>query len=112
MPVSNTRFQKKNLLHQIAEQRDAEAKARMKINNDKNLRAQASKFKIGDLVLLKWKRSSKSDTLFDLKPFKVVQVKGSMISVERDGNMLVRNSSFMKLLFGESEGLVVNKPVF
>ncbi|RNA16798.1 Retrovirus-related Pol poly from transposon [Brachionus plicatilis] len=69
----------------------------MKAYNDKKLKAKTSNFKCGDVVLLKWRQSRKSESLFDPYPFKVVKINGSMITVERNGCVLVRNSSFMKL---------------
>ncbi|CAF1152152.1 unnamed protein product [Brachionus calyciflorus] len=90
--ASTNKFQ----LHQKARKQDIVSKFKMKAYNDKKLKAKTSSLKIGDVVLLKWNRSSKSDSLFDPNPFKVVKVNGSMITVERNGSLLVRNSSFMK----------------
>ncbi|RMZ94154.1 Retrovirus-related Pol poly from transposon [Brachionus plicatilis] len=87
--------------HQKARQSDLKAKAKMKAFNDKNLKAQVVDFKVGDIVILKWKRARKSCSLFDPNPFKVIKIEGSMITVERDGKILVRNSSFMKLYVQE-----------
>lgn len=61
------------MVHQNARLLDAEAEAKMKSFNDRKLKAKASQFKLGDLVLLKWKRSCKEDTLFDPSPFKIFQ---------------------------------------
>ncbi|CAF1071977.1 unnamed protein product, partial [Brachionus calyciflorus] len=73
-----------NQVHEKAKLNDAKAKAKMKTFNDRNLRAQVSQFTVGDKVLLKWKRSSKSDTYFDIDPFKIIEINGSMITVERN----------------------------
>ncbi|RNA25929.1 Retrovirus-related Pol poly from transposon [Brachionus plicatilis] len=87
--------------HQKARQSDLKAKAKIKAFNDKNLKAQVVDIKVGDIVILKWKRARKSCSLFDPNPFKVIKIEGSMITVERDGKILVRNSSFMKLYVQE-----------
>ncbi|CAF1064638.1 unnamed protein product [Brachionus calyciflorus] len=97
LPMELSKFKVENQVHEQAKLNDAKAKAKMKTFNDRNLWAQVSHFKVGDKVLLKWKRSSKSDTYFDPDPFKIIEINGSMITVEKNGKILVRNSSFMKL---------------
>ncbi|RNA25928.1 hypothetical protein BpHYR1_054688 [Brachionus plicatilis] len=62
--------------HQKARQSDLKAKAKMKAFNDKNLKAQVVDFKVGDIVILKWKRARKSCSLFDPNPFKVIKIEG------------------------------------
>lgn len=101
MPSTRTQSEEKSHLHLRVRQSDEKAKAKMKAFNDKHLKAKLSDFKVGDTVILKWKRARKSCSLFDPKPFKVVKIEGSMITVERDGKILVRNSSFMKLYVQE-----------
>ncbi|CAF1038215.1 unnamed protein product, partial [Brachionus calyciflorus] len=96
LPDFNTVVQSKGELHELAKHRDSQAKDKMKMYNDKKLKAQSNNFKVGDMVLVKWKRSNKSTSLFDPRPFKIIKINGTMITVERDGHILVRNSSFIK----------------
>ncbi|CAF1125606.1 unnamed protein product [Brachionus calyciflorus] len=104
--ASTNKFQ----LHQKARKQDTVSKSKMKAYNDKKLKAKTSSLKSGDVVLLKWNRSRKSDSLFDPNPLKVVKVNGSMITVERNGSLLVRNSSFMKPFILQKED--INNEIF
>ncbi|CAF1076837.1 unnamed protein product, partial [Brachionus calyciflorus] len=96
LPNFSDNLNVKEQLHLKAREQDSKAKAKMKAYNDRKLKAQTNNFKIGDLVLLKWKRTRKSDSLFDPKPFKIAKIDGSMITLERNGSLVVRNSSFIK----------------
>ncbi|RNA33818.1 Retrovirus-related Pol poly from transposon [Brachionus plicatilis] len=84
--------------HQVdAKSQDLKAKRKMNRYNDQKLKAQVSNFKVGDIVLLKWKRSRKSDSFFDPDSFKIVKINGSMVTLERNGCVLVRNTFFIKI---------------
>ncbi len=63
--------------------RDASAKATMKLHNDENRHARLSILQIGDTVLLKQTRSHKAMPLFDPKPFKITALKHTMATIER-----------------------------
>ena len=79
-------------------QRDAAKKKQMKEYADKRRNARESLIVVGDQVLLK---QSKADVLaraFDPRPFSVIGVKGSMITVKRGREIKSRNSSHCKLL--------------
>jgi len=82
--------------------------------NDRNVRANDTAWKnkatdnykqsatvhdlhVGDLVLIEWQKSRKMQTRYDPSPFTVVTIKGSMVTVTRNGRSLARNRSFLKL---------------
>ncbi|RNA30959.1 hypothetical protein BpHYR1_007835 [Brachionus plicatilis] len=60
------------------------------------LRACPNNFKVVEMVLLKWRSSNKSDTIFDPNPFRIIEVNGSMITFERNGKILIRNEYFIR----------------
>ena len=82
--------------HLLAKTNDAKSKAIMKANADFKLRTQHHSFKVNDTVLLKQKKVNKQTPLFDPKPFRIVEIKGTMITIERDGVRYARNSSLLK----------------
>lgn len=94
---------RKDHLHQEARVNDSKAKTKMKTYNDNKLKAKESSFKVGDVVLLKWKRSRKSDSLFDPHPFRITKLNGSMVALKRNGSILIRNSSFIKHYLQDEE---------
>ena len=75
---------------------DELAKSKMKCNADKSRQAKTSNIQIGDTVLLRQKKMSKVMTKFDPHPFKVIRMKGTMISVTRNGKYVTRNASLFK----------------
>lgn len=76
----------------------------MKKDFDHRMKAKPAELKIGDNVLYKWpkfKVSNKTDTVWDPKPFKVTNVKNSLVTCERDGREMSRNSSMFKRFIAE-----------
>ena len=72
------------------------AKKKMKVYADTKRRAQPSQIKVGDVVLLRQNKISKFSTKFDPSPFRVVKMKGTMVTVTRNGKYLARNVSLLK----------------
>ena len=70
-------------------------KVQMKENADRR-RAKVLELKVEDVVLMKQRKINKFSVTFDPVPFKVVRVKGSMITVTRNGKYLTRNISMFK----------------
>jgi hypothetical protein len=90
--------------HQQARKEDQKAKAKMKKHGDKRLHARKSSLQIGDKVLLNRQLEeptrifSKTTSIFDPKPFEIIDKKHSMITAARNGDTITRNSSFFKQL--------------
>ena len=90
--------------HQQARKEDQKAKAKMKKHGDKRLHARKSNLQIGDKVLLNRQLEeptrifSKTTSIFDPKPFEIIDKKHSMITAARNGDTITRNSSFFKRL--------------
>ena len=83
-------------LELTARMNDQISKDRMKVNMDRKLHSKPHSFKIGDEVLVKWKQTNKSMSIFDPSSFKVSNIEGSMITAERLGKSITRNSSFFR----------------
>ena len=60
---------------------DAKAKVKMKAHADK--RAQTSKMKVGDLVLVRQRKQNKLSTWYNPYPFFVTRIKGTMVTARR-----------------------------
>ena len=78
----------------------------MKFNADKIRQAKRSNIQIGDMVLLRQKKTSKLMTKFDPHPFKVIRIKGTMITATRNEKFITRNDSLFKpvTIQNEQEG--------
>ena len=70
----------------------------MREKGNRRSRAEERTVEIGDLVLVRQKRKNKFSTRFDPRPYRVVRVKGTMITACRDGHYVTRNISFYKKL--------------
>ena len=79
-------------------QRDAAKKKQMKEYADKRRNARESLIVVGDQVLLKQSKADVLTPAFDPRPFSIIGVKGSMITVKRGREIKSRNSSHCKLL--------------
>ena len=77
-------------------ERDEDAKAKMKLYTDKMRKAKPSEIQVGDIVMLKQKKQTKLSSKFDPVPFCVTRIKGTMITVTRNGRYVTRNASFLK----------------
>ena len=78
--------------------RDEERKKQMKAYADERRHAQQSLIQIGDHVLLKENGGNTLTPAYDPRPYAVVGVKGSMITVKTGKEIKSRNSSHCKLL--------------
>ena len=79
-------------------ERDEGKKKQMKAYADERRHAQKSSIKIGDRVLLKQNRGGMLTPPYDPRPYAVVDVKRSMITVKRGKEIKSRNSSHCKVL--------------
>ena len=79
-------------------QREAAKKKQIKEYADKRRNARESLIVVGDQVLLKQSKADVLTPAFDPRPFSVIGVKGSMITVKRGREIKSRNSSHCKLL--------------
>ena len=70
----------------------------MKFNADRSRQAKKSSIHIGDTVLFQQKKTSKLTTKFDPNPFKVVRIKGTMITAVRNEKYVTRNALLFKTL--------------
>lgn len=68
----------------------------MKLNADRSQQAKNSTLQIGDMVLLRQKKISKLTTKFDPHPFKIIRIKGTMITARRNEKYITRNASLFK----------------
>jgi hypothetical protein len=86
--------------------RDAKMKQKAKTYADKRRRACESNIKEGHMVLARQKKTTKFQTKFGAKRYRVVAVKGSMVTAEaEDGHRWTRDASFFKRwdVVGEQE---------
>ena len=79
-----------------AMQRDEKRKQKMKDYADKTNHAQQSLLQIGDVVLVKQERTNKLSLPYDIEPYSITRIKGSMVTAVRPGHMITRNSSYFK----------------
>ena len=87
--------------HPSLRRRDKQAKRKMKIHADTRKKATPSTLKVGDFVLVRQKKRSKLTPPYDPKPLQIIKKKGSMVTAERDGWRVTRNSShFKQILVG------------
>ena len=63
---------------------------------DQRRHTQQSTISVGDTVLVRQKKQNKRSSFYDPLPYKVISLKGSMITARRQGHQIVRNSSFFK----------------
>lgn len=90
--------------HDPIREKDEGKKRQMKAYADERRHAQQSSIKIGDRVLLKQNRGDMLTLAYDPRPYEVIVVKGSMITVKRGKEIKSRNSSHCKVLnYAEQE---------
>ena len=82
---------------------DAKAKAKIKAHADK--KKQTSTIKVGDLVLVHQRKQNKLSTRYNLYPFSVIRIKGTMVTARRKDKYITRNSSHFKVISGSIEGV-------
>ena len=76
--------------------RDKEKQVQMKEDAERRRRTKVLELNVDNVVLMKQRKINKFSTMFDPVTFKVVRVKGSMITVTRNGKYLTRNISMLK----------------
>ena len=77
--------------------KDKEAKEKMKQYADRKRYVKYSDLTVGDLVLVRQKRTKKIDTPFNPTPYKIIMRKGSMVTAKSaNGHQLTRNVTFFK----------------
>jgi hypothetical protein len=84
--------------HRIARENDNLAKQRMKTEYDRRMRAQESSISIGSRVLVQQGQPRKNVSILDPEPYTVVGINGSMVTAQRRGHNITRNSSFFKVV--------------
>ena len=76
--------------------RDELQKGKMKYYADRKSTIKECNIKKGDMVLIRQNRSRKRMPYYDPVAYEVVNRKGNMITAERRGHKVTRNSSFFK----------------
>jgi len=81
----------------ILNSNDAKAKSKNKSYADSSKNAKPNNFAINDQVYFKWLRSKKHDPIFDPTPYKITDIKNTMITaVTPTGHSVTRNCAFFK----------------
>ena len=70
--------------------------AQAKSYADGRRNVQPNSFVCGDTVLVRQQKRNKLTSYYDPVPYKIVAMNGTMITAERRGKQIVRNSSFFK----------------
>ena len=78
----------------------------MKEDFDRRMKAREPKIQIGARVLLKTEQKRKSDPIWDPVPFRVVSVKGTLVTAQKDNRQVTRNVSFFKPFFSYADQTV------
>ncbi|KAM7281316.1 uncharacterized protein ISCGN_006398 [Ixodes scapularis] len=78
--------------------KDYENRKKHKIYADEHRHARAHNFEVGDRVLCRQPPSNKLTPPYDPQPYKVIEIKGTQVTAQRDQKIITRNSSFFKLL--------------
>ena len=85
----------------LASRKDKRVKAYIKDLADHRRKAKDTDIAIGDSVLIKQTKENKLSTPFKPVPYKVIEKKGSMITVQHGSHIMTRNSSLMKKVSSE-----------
>ena len=70
--------------------------AQSKAFQDHKRNTKPSSLALGDAVLVRQQKWNKLTPYYDPKPYKIIAVKGSMVIASKNGQNIVRNSSFFK----------------
>ena len=82
---------------QFVKRHDAQKKNRKKEYHDKKRDAKTTVIKVGDQVLVKQKKTTVKP-FYDSKPYRVISVKGTMVTAARNNKSITRNvSKFRKI---------------
>ncbi|GFR98004.1 transposon Ty3-G Gag-Pol polyprotein [Elysia marginata] len=76
--------------------KDFTSKAKQKEFPDQTRKTQPHSLTVGDTVLVRQKKTNKLTPPYIPKPYKVADVKGSMVTAKRGTHRIVRNSSYFK----------------
>lgn len=77
---------------------DAAAKTKMKWHADMKYRAKSSNLKVDDIILCRQQKKGNLCSDFEPQPYKVISVKGPMITALSGTRKITRNSSHFKVL--------------
>ena len=83
---------------------DDRAKVKMMMYADTKARTKTSTIKVGDIVLARQRKDNKLSTCFDLIPFQVVHLNGTMFTAHRNGKYITHNVSYFKVIDTEIQG--------
>ncbi|CAB3986500.1 Transposon Tf2-9 poly [Paramuricea clavata] len=78
--------------------RDKEEKEKMKVHADRRNNAKESQLKVGDYVLMQVPKDNKLSMPFNPKPFKVIEIRGNMVTARNTERTVTRNVSCFKCL--------------
>lgn len=96
LPGSPLSFQ--SLTDAPLRQADALAKNRMKQKADRMRRVAPLALRVGDVVLCRQKKEGKLCPAYNPQPYKVIAIKGSMVTAKCNNHVITRNSSHFKTL--------------
>ena len=77
---------------------DVSAKNKVKSYADEKRNARPHELQIGDTVLVRQRKTNKLSSYYDCRPYKIICIKGSMITTQLSDHVITRNCSFFKLL--------------
>ena len=72
------------------------AMARSKAYQDQKRHTKPCSLSLGDTVLVRQQKRNKLTPFYNPAPYRVIAIKGSMVTAQRGGLQIVRNSSFFK----------------
>ena len=75
----------------------------MERDYNERMKTKESQIRIGCKVLVKLDKVSKDTTIWDPRPYEVIEVKGNMITAARADHVMTRNSSRFKLYSPEEQ---------
>ena len=94
-------------IHQELQEKDRNAKSKMKEYSDSKSRATTSEIKVGDTVLVRQQKENKLSTKFNSKPYTVTARKGARVTVCRNGHFITRNVSFFKKIPDDTDQYIM-----
>lgn len=77
---------------------DTKAKQRMKQYSDRKSNTRRHRISVGDTVLIRVKKTNKLSTPFSPLKYKVIRMKGTMVTAQRGEHVVTRNRSFFKVI--------------
>jgi hypothetical protein len=89
--------------HHEARTNDEKQKERMRAEYDLRMHTRKSGLQVGSLVVAQRPITNKSVTPWDPNPYRVISIKGSMVTAQRPGHIITRNSSLFKRYTTDSD---------